>query len=123
MPLSEYEQRVLDALERDLGGDPKAGRPIVRAPRSRVRILITAIGVVLGLTVLVLGAANNVPLLGVAGFAIMAASALWTLLAPSPSESSPKPSRTARAQKSRQNKDMMSKFEERFERRRDEGDL
>ncbi|PKQ14247.1 MAG: hypothetical protein CVT68_12870, partial [Actinobacteria bacterium HGW-Actinobacteria-8] len=25
MPLSEYEQRVLDQLERDLGTDPKLG--------------------------------------------------------------------------------------------------
>ncbi len=38
MPLSEYEQRVLEHLERDLGSDPKLKSAMTRAPRSASHI-------------------------------------------------------------------------------------
>ena len=54
MPLSEYEQRVLDQLERDLGTDPKLGRTMSRQPRSRGRLVLGVFGVIAGLAVLVI---------------------------------------------------------------------
>ena len=141
MPLSEYEQRVLDQLERDLGSDPKLGRTMARQPRSRGRLVLGVFGVIAGLAVLVIGAATQMVLLGVAGFAIMAGVALWALLgprakpqpAPKPSDSKPAGvsggSASAQAQakgkkgRSKDSRPFMTRLEERFERRREQGDL
>ena len=145
MPLSEYEQRVLDQLERDLGSDPKLGRTMARQPRSRGRLVLGVFGVIAGLAVLVIGAATQMVLLGVAGFAIMAGVALWALLgprakpqpAPKPSDSKPTgstggsttgqaPSQSQTKGKKGRSKDsrpFMTRLEERFERRREQGDL
>ena len=141
MPLSEYEQRVLDQLERDLGSDPKLGRTMARQPRSRGRLVLGVFGVIAGLAVLVIGAATQMVLLGVAGFAIMAGVALWALLgprakpqaAPKPSDSKPSgasgASSSGQAQakgkkgRAKDSRPFMTRLEERFERRREQGDL
>jgi len=143
MPLSEYEQRVLDQLERDLGTDPKLGRTMARQTRSRGRIVLGVFGVIAGLAVLVIGAASQMVWLGVAGFAIMAAVALWALLGP---RSKPEPAvksadaKSAGAKSSgsvgsgqaqakgkkghtKDGRPFMTRLEERFERRREQGDL
>lgn len=124
MPLSEYEQRVWEELERDLDADPKLGRS-ARQPRARGRVLLAAIGVIVGLSVLVVGVASNMILVGVAGFAVMAASALWALLAPAPgaAQTTPSAARSKGAKPGKRKGGFMSTMEERFERRRDEGDL
>lgn len=133
MPLSEYEQRVLEQLERDLGADPKLGRTLAKQPRSRGRLVLGVFGVIAGLTVLVIGTATQVILVGVAGFAIMAAATLWAMLAPrgttpkaqgkggatGPKGMSPK----GKSQSARDERPFMTKLEERFERRREQGDL
>ncbi len=129
MPLSEYEQRVLDQLERDLGSDPKLGRTLTRQPRSRGRLVLGVFGVIAGLAVLVAGVAAKSELLGVVGFAVMAGAVLYTILAPQKDAAakaadtssakggpSAKPGRGA-------DKPLMDRLEERFERRRREGDL
>ena len=142
MPLSEYEQRVLDQLERDLGSDPKLGRTMARQPRSRGRLVLGVFGVIAGLAVLVIGAASQMVLLGVAGFAIMAGVALWALLGPrakpqaAPKAADSKPGGTSgsaagKAQpqskgkkgRSKDSRPFMTRLEERFERRREQGDL
>ena len=142
MPLSEYEQRVLDQLERDLGSDPKLGRTMARQPRSRGRLVLGVFGVIAGLAVLVIGAASQMVLLGVAGFAIMAGVALWALLGPrakpqaAPKATDSKPGGTSdsaagKAQsqskgkkgRSKDSRPFMTRLEERFERRREQGDL
>lgn len=129
MPLSEYEQRVLEELERDLGADPKLGRTMAKQPRSRGRLVLGVFGVIAGLTVLVIGTATQVIVVGVAGFAIMAAAALWAMLAPrgaAPKAAASKGGSAGPKPKSHAGGDersFMTKLEERFERRREQGDL
>jgi hypothetical protein len=133
MPLSEYEQRVLEQLERDLGADPKLGRTMARQPRSRARLVFAVFGVIAGLAVLLIGAATQIVLLGVAGFALMAIAALWAMLGPRQRASAdatatgakPSSGKPASGKKGRSKDDrpFMVRLEERFERRREQGDL
>jgi hypothetical protein len=127
MPLSEYEQRVLEQLERDLGADPKLGRTMARQPRSRGRLVVAVFGVIAGIAVLLIGAASQIVLLGVAGFAIMAIAALWAMLSPVKKASAPSvtPPRGSAKKKGRvkDSRPFMVRLEERFERRREQGDL
>ena len=131
MPLSEYEQRVLEQLERDLGADPKLGRTMARQPRSRGRFVFAVFGVIAGLAVLLIGAASQIVVLGVAGFAIMALAALWAMLGPRkgaevPASSGAQSTKGAPSGKKGRRKDerpFMVRLEERFERRREQGDL
>lgn len=126
MPLSEYEQRVLDQLERDLGADPKLGRTMSRGPRQRGRIVVGAFGVITGLAVVLAGVATQVVPLGIGGFALMIAAAMWALLAPKKKAA---PARSAAgapgkpSQKPRAKESFMRRVEGRLERRREEGDL
>ena len=73
MPLSEYEQRVLEQMERQLtSDDPKLVNTFQgRRPAGLSRWLITGAGALIGLTVLVVGAATSQPLVGVLGFVTM----------------------------------------------------
>lgn len=127
MPLSEEEQRVLDQLERDLGQDPSLHRVMTRGPRTPVRVVAAAIGVILGLTVVVIGVSIQQPLLGVGGFALMAGVALWALLAPRktavPSSKSAPVSTRPTSHSVKSDKDFMQRMEDRFDRRREQGDI
>ena len=131
MPLSEYEQRVLDQLEHDLGQDQSLHRAMNRSSRTPTRVIVGITGVVAGLGVVIAGVATQLPLVGIAGFALMAGFALWILLGSSkPEESAPAAPRTpqssgpASAPKApRNNKDFMQRFEERFDRRRDNNEF
>lgn len=126
MPLSEYEQRVLDQLERDLGADPKLGRTMARGPRQRARVALGALGVVVGLAVVLAGVATQVVPLGIGGFALMIAAAMWALLAPKKSAkrgSGPASKSRGGSSKQRSKEPFMRRVEERLERRREEGDL
>lgn len=121
MPLSEYEQRVLDDLERDLGSDPKLKSAMTRAPRSASHMIAAGAGVVVGLGVVLAGVMTQVWLLGIGGFALMIVIVLWALLGPTSTPSrDAKPGATAK-KKPRQG--FMTRLEERFERRREQGDL
>ncbi|MCL3860134.1 DUF3040 domain-containing protein [Actinotalea sp. K2] len=73
MPLSEYEQRVLEQMEQQLtSDDPKLVNTFQgRASSSVRRWLLTGAGALVGLTVLVVGAATSLPWLGVLGFVLM----------------------------------------------------
>ncbi|MFV0633230.1 DUF3040 domain-containing protein [Demequina sp.] len=128
MPLSEYEQRVLDQLEQDLGQDPSLHRAMTRGPRTPARVVIGVGGVLLGLCVILLGVMSQQVLVGIVGFVIMAGVALWALLAPrkKPVPSSPQAPRQAgpsKRQAPKEHKDFMKRMEERFERRRETGDF
>lgn len=82
MPLSEHEQRLFEQIERSLAEDPKfasavrASDPRVRARR---RLLVAAGVIVAGLALVVYGAAIKTPLLAVAGFVVMLASAAYAV--------------------------------------------
>ncbi len=128
MPLSEYEQRVLEQLERDLGTDPQLGRAMKRGPKARSRIALGVVGVVLGLGVVVIAAVTQYMWLGIVGFAIMVAAALWALLggssaAPAKGHGA-KPKGKGAAPRARSpKKPFTQRMEERYDRRRENGDF
>ncbi|WP_084104268.1 DUF3040 domain-containing protein [Demequina sp. NBRC 110056] len=129
MPLSEYEQRVLDQLEQDLGQDTSLHRAMSRGPRTPGRVIGAIAGVVVGLTIVVVGVMTQLPVLGIFGFAIMVGVALWALLAPRKkgvpaSAEAPATSRgSSKPRPAKQSKPFMQRMEERFERRRENGDF
>ncbi|HEY3438903.1 MAG TPA: DUF3040 domain-containing protein [Actinotalea sp.] len=84
MPLSEYEQRVLEQMERQLtSDDPKLANTFQGRGRAKVsRWLLTGVGAVAGLTVLVVGAATSKPLIGVLGFVVMFVSVVLAFSPP-----------------------------------------
>ena len=84
MPLSEYEQRVLEQMERQLrSDDPKLASALHGRGGSRVRVwVLAAIGGLAGLGMLIGGAAASQPLLGVVGFVVMFGSVLLVFSRP-----------------------------------------
>lgn len=120
MPLSEYEQRVLDDLERDLGTDAKLKSAMARSHRTAGHFIAAAAGVVIGLGVVLTGVMTKVWLVGIGGFALMITIVLWALLGPRPA--TPRASRETKS-KGKNRQGFMSKLEERFERRREQGDV
>lgn len=127
MPLSEEEQRAFDQLALDLEQDPSLQRAMTRGPRTPARVVAAAAGVIVGLIVVVVGVSAQQPLVGVAGFVVMAGVALWALLAPRkesvPSSKNAPASSRGKPQAPRSDKDFMQRMEDRFERRREQGDL
>ena len=122
VPLSEHEQRVLEQLERDLGADPKLGRTMSRGPRRSGRIVAGAIGVVVGLGVMLLGVVSQVIPLGIAGFALMIAAAMWVIFTPRKTVAKG-PRAAGTPQRHRERESFMRRVEERLARRRESGDL
>ncbi|MCU1432384.1 MAG: hypothetical protein JWP95_1489 [Actinotalea sp.] len=127
MPLSEYEQRVLEQMERQLtSDDPKLVNTFHGRGRSGLsRWLLTGAGALVGLTLLVVGAATSSPWIGVLGFVIMFAAVVWAFSPPrrrgdlgvvTPGGTVRKPATKARPGTS---KGFLSRFEERWDRRRD----
>jgi hypothetical protein len=121
MPLSEHEQRLLEQMERQLyADDPKLAstlRGSGRSLRSRHRLLLGVVGVLVGMGLLVAGVSSAWPL-GVAGFLVMLgggwlASTGWQSGSAAPT--APKQS----GDKSAQRSGFMTRIEERWERRRD----
>lgn len=121
MPLSEYEQRVLEQMERQLrSDDPKLASALHGRGVSRVRIwILSAIGGLAGLGMLIGGAAAALPVLGVVGFVVMFGSVLLVFSRPGrrsvdrAAAGGPAPAKSKK-------QGMLSRFEERWERRRGE---
>ncbi|GAA4353041.1 DUF3040 domain-containing protein [Angustibacter luteus] len=86
MPLSEHEQRVLEQMEHAMEAeDPKfatAMRGRTPKARQRRRIMVGSIGVVVGLVLVVLGVAQGVVALAVAGFVLMLGAGALALTPP-----------------------------------------
>jgi hypothetical protein len=130
MPLSEYEQRVLEQMERQLtSDDPRLANTLTqRGHRPFGRYVIAGVGASVGLLLLVLGAANSLPWLGVIGFVVMFAAVAFAFAAPHRSSghrSGPRgvvqgDGQVKPASKGRQKSSFMSRLEERWERRRGE---
>lgn len=126
MPLSEYEQRVLEQLEHDLGSDPKMGHAMGRTQKSRGHLTGAVVGVLVGLAVVLAGVITQVPLIGVAGFAIMLTAAIWGLVGgktPAAAATNGRSKAQAPHSKPKVGKNFMGRLEDRFERRREEGDI
>jgi hypothetical protein len=126
MPLSEYEQRVLEQMERQLtSDDPRLVNTFQgRGHSSLRRWLLTGAGALLGLTVLVIGAATSQPVVGVLGFVAMFVSVVLAFSPPRrkgpegvvADNGGVKP-RPARGNGS---PGLLSRLEQRWDRRRDE---
>jgi hypothetical protein len=130
VPLSEHEQRILDEIAEQLSADdPKFANSYrnrdLRTHRRRQMVQLGVV-VVVGLVLLLAGVvAKNVPL-GVAGFVVMLvgaslAGATWQRLAgrrapgqpATTGRRTPRPAATPR-------RSIVSRLEDRWERRRDE---
>ncbi|MCF4123330.1 DUF3040 domain-containing protein [Antribacter sp. KLBMP9083] len=91
MPLSEYEQRVLEQMERALtSDDPRLANTLQSSGRrSPLRYVLVGLGVVVGLLLLVLGAATSRTWLGVIGFVLMFAGVAFAFASPRKRETGP----------------------------------
>jgi hypothetical protein len=134
MPLSEYEQRVLEQMERQLASDdPRLANTLTqRRRRSIGRYAIAGAGAVVGLLLLVFGVASSAPVLGVVGFVVMFAAVAYAFANPQRASSGPqgvvtddgavrKP-RSGPPNKAAKH-GFMARMEERWDRRRGEGGL
>jgi predicted anti-sigma-YlaC factor YlaD len=144
VPLSEEELRLLEQMERALvEEDPKLAstlRGTTMRRHARRQLLVAAFCFVLGVTVLMAGAVQELTVVGIVGFIVMLGSAYLGLSAwrgqnqaspfePRPlTESGPgltvlqggkKSRRVGRTKEPKTRGTMMERFEERWRRRRD----
>jgi len=81
VPLSEHEQRLLEQIEQALYAEDPKFASAVRAGRSRVHtrrwIIIASIGILAGLTVVLVGLTAKLIVLGVVGFVLIVASCVY----------------------------------------------
>lgn len=79
--LSDHEQRLLEQMERALyQEDPKFASSLRHghaASLDRRRVVMGSIGTAVGLGIVLVGVATKIPLIGVLGFALMVAGAVW----------------------------------------------
>ncbi|MBT8225665.1 MAG: DUF3040 domain-containing protein [Dactylosporangium sp.] len=74
MPLSEHEQRLFEQIERSLAEDPKFASAVrANDPRfhAKRRVIVAALLLIIGMTLLMVGVGSNSTLLGVLGFLVM----------------------------------------------------
>jgi flagellar basal body-associated protein FliL len=78
VPLSEHEQRLLDQIEQALYAEDPKFASAVRSARARSRrrrwIVISVLGVVVGLATILVGLTAKLIVLGVLGFVLIVAS-------------------------------------------------
>jgi hypothetical protein len=121
MPLSEYEQKVLEQMERHLSSDdPRLANTLTQRrhrPASRYAIAVT--GSVLGLFALVMGAHLSLSWLGAVGFVVMFAAIGYAFARPQKRgagrQAGSRPARSA------SRAGFMSRVEERWNKRREQG--
>lgn len=129
MPLSEYEQRVLEQMERQLtSDDPRLANTLTsRGHKPVMRYALGGIGAVVGLLLLVGGAASSEVWLGVLGFVVMFASVAIAFTRPRRAAGGPvgvvRPDGTAsRAVPAKKGKKgFMDRMEDRWDKRREQG--
>lgn len=131
MPLSEYEQRVLEQMERQLSSDdPKLADTFQSTrgeSRSGFRYVLAGVGVVVGLLMLVLGVAQSIMIVGVIGFGVMFGAVVFAFSKPhhkpetGPIGSVGPDGRVKPApRKSHGKQDFMRRIEDRWDQRRDD---
>jgi len=83
VPLSEHEQRQLEQIEQALYADYPKLAQAVRAKDPRIhykrRVVEAAIGFLVGVGLLLAGVVSKVTFIGVGGFVVMLACAMWAL--------------------------------------------
>ncbi|MBO0607475.1 DUF3040 domain-containing protein [Myceligenerans salitolerans] len=134
MPLSEYEQRVLEQMERALtSDDPRLANTLQSSGRRSVlRYVLAGVAVVVGLLLLVVGVASSSTWIGVVGFVLMFAGVVFAVAAPRRKSgpagvvdgegnvTPPKPGKTKDGSSGGWS-GFLSRMEERWDRRRDQG--
>lgn len=125
MPLSEYEQRVLEQMERQLASDdPRLASTMQSGGHTNAtHWTLVGVGVIAGLLALVGGAALSQVWLGVVGFLVMFAAVAFGFAPPRSRRKGPEgvvrgDGSVRRPQRPRKNVSFMSRLEERWERRR-----
>ena len=135
MPLSEHEQRLLEQMERALyAEDPKFASTLRGGdPRSnfRRRVVLAAFGFLVGIVALMSGLVTKVVVVSILGFVLMLASAFfvfssWRRLTTAPQLGVVTGSGTTRqpvapTKAARPKRTFMQRFEERWDRRKDQG--
>lgn len=117
MPLSEYEQRVLEEMEQQLRGEsPKLASSFEQAPVQHatrtVNWTLAVIGTLVGFIVLVVAMMQSLPWLGIIGFAIAFAAIAFAVRG----DSSP----SDRSQPEPPNSPTFDRLAERWDRRQDQ---
>lgn len=83
MPLSEHERRQLEQIEQALRADDPRFADAVAAADPRMhckrRVIAAALGLVIGVGLLLAGVVINVIAIAVAGFVVMLACSLWAV--------------------------------------------
>lgn len=123
MPLSEYERRVLEQMEKQLEAeDPKFANNLQGSKKSSaLRLFLAVLGVIVGLTLLVFGVSISQPIVGVVGFLVMFSAVTFVLLAPKHREKEQDLNSKNAPQKPHDEKrHFTSKFEERWEKRHED---
>jgi hypothetical protein len=135
VPLSEHEQRLLEQMERALyAEDPKfASQLRGRDPRSsfRRRMVLAALGLIVGVVLLMTGLVAQFIPVSVLGFLAMLASAFFAVtsyrsltnasrLGVVDGAGSIRRTEQAPTRKARDRRGLMERFEQRWNRRRDE---
>lgn len=123
MPLSEYEQRVLQQMEQQLrSDDPRFVSQLAAAPKFGVRRPILGIlSLIAGLIMLVAGVASSLVWLGVLGFIAMLGGVMLAISRPRRSPDATLGQRPAKARGSgAAGPGFMDRMEDRWDRRRDE---
>lgn len=119
MPLSEYEQRVLEQMEQQLrSDDPRLVEAITgRRIRRPLNMAIGIVAVIAGLGALIGGVAAGQTWLGIVGFVIMFAGVLFASHK-SEVERMPEAPRKAKPASSGRGKGFMDKLDDRWDDRR-----
>lgn len=127
MPLSEQEQRLLEEMERSLYNNDSdfvatvgnhGGRP------NYTLVVVGVLGALVGIAVIVAGVIFRQPLVGVAGFIVMLAGALFAIAPPkrkgSTSSSMPSAPRSSTSRPADPAKGgLMDRLNDRWDRRQD----
>jgi Protein of unknown function (DUF3040) len=127
MPLSEYEQRVLEQMERQLASDdPRLANTLMsRRSRPLTRYLVAGVGATLGMLLLVVGVSGSMWWLGVIGFVVMFVAVAYAFA--SPRRSGPAgivengKVRATKARRKPNGRSFMERLEDRWDRRREQG--
>lgn len=127
MPLSENEQRLLEQMERALYQEDPKFASAMRGTRRRSgvarRLIIGALGLVVGLVLLLVGVIQGLVPLGALGFVLMLAGTAYAVsgqrkTGPTGVVSAGGTVQPARA---RAKRPFMQRLEDRWEKRRDQG--
>ena len=139
MPLSEHERRQLEQIEQGLRADDPGFADAVHAADPRVhykrRVIAAAVGLVIGVGLLLAGVVINVIPVAVAGFVVMLACSLWAVTsyqrmtgtttgrAPAKNRRSGRERRAAKSRRAgkQAGSGLMERLEERWRRRQERG--